>query len=101
MKKLFGYARVSTKKQDKGVSLEEQQTHISNFLNRSDDVVCQWFVEKQTASKKGRPVFNDMVKQLRSGKADGIIIHKVDRSSRNWSDWATLIELSDEGDLLP
>lgn len=97
MKKLFGYARVSTKKQDRGVSLEEQQAHITNFVERTDDLVCEWFVEKQTASKKGRPVFNDMVKKLRAGKADGIIIHKVDRSSRNWSDWATLIELSDQG----
>lgn len=38
-----------------------------------------------------------MLKLLRSGKAQGIVIHKIDRSARNLRDWADLGELIDQG----
>ena len=38
-----------------------------------------------------------MLKDLRRGKADGIVIHKIDRSARNLKDWADLGELIDRG----
>jgi hypothetical protein len=34
---------------------------------------------------------------LRSGKARGIILHKLDRGARNLRDWAAIGELSDQG----
>ena len=49
------------------------------------------------AEARGRAVFNQMVKLLRHGKADGVIIHKIDRSARNMKDWAELGELIDQG----
>ena len=38
-----------------------------------------------------------MLKQLRQGRADGVVIHKIDRSARNLRDWADLGELLDRG----
>jgi site-specific DNA recombinase len=38
-----------------------------------------------------------MLKLLRIGKANGVVIHKIDRSARNLKDWADLGELIDKG----
>ena len=59
--------------------------------------VIEWFEEQETAAKQGRPVFNRMLKLLRSGQLRGVIIHKIDRSARNLRDWADMGELIDQG----
>lgn len=97
MKRCFGYIRVSTLKQGDGVSLEAQQEAIQAFASRNKIIISQWFEEKETAAKCGRPVFNAMTAELRKGKADGVVFHKIDRSTRNHSDWAKIGELADEG----
>src|SRR5256885_15104476 len=38
-----------------------------------------------------------MLKLLQASKADGVIIHKIDRGARNLKDWADLGELTDQG----
>jgi site-specific DNA recombinase len=98
IKKLFAYIRVSTVKQgEKGVSLQEQRDSILRYAQQCGIEIIQWFEEKETAAKRGRPVFNQMLKLLKQGKSDGVIIHKVDRSARNLKDWADLGELIDGG----
>jgi len=97
MKQCFGYVRVSTVKQGEGVSLEAQRDAIETFARRENIEITEWFEEKETAAKSGRPVFNAMVRQLRQGRAAGMIIHRIDRSSRNLKDWATISDLSDAG----
>jgi site-specific DNA recombinase len=59
--------------------------------------IADWFEERQTAAKRGRPVWAEMLKALRRGKAQGVVIHKIDRSARNLKDWADLGELIDQG----
>jgi site-specific DNA recombinase len=97
MKPCFGYIRVSTQKQGEGVSLEAQKDAINSFASRNNLSVIEWFEEKETAAKSGRPVFTRMLKLLERGKATGLIIHKIDRSARNLKDWAIIGELSDRG----
>jgi DNA invertase Pin-like site-specific DNA recombinase len=98
MKRFFGYTRVSTAKQgEQGVSLQEQHDAIARYAQRQGFEVLEWLEERETAAKRGRPVFNRMLKLLRQGKADGVIIHKIDRSARNLKDWADLGELIDQG----
>ncbi|WP_256372963.1 recombinase family protein [Pseudoruegeria sp. HB172150] len=97
MKPCFGYIRVSTLKQGEGVSLEAQMDSILAFASRENLSIIKWFEEKQTAAKGGRPVFNQMLTQLRRGSARGVIIHKIDRSARNLRDWAMFSELPDHG----
>ncbi len=93
MKPCFGYIRVSTQKQGEGVSLIAQKEAITVFASQNDLTVVQWFEEKETAAKRGRPIFNQMLKQLKQGNASGLIMHKIDRSARNLRDWALISEL--------
>ena len=97
MKQCFGYVRVSTVKQGEGVSLEAQKDAILEYANRRGLTICRWFEEKETAAKKGRPVFNQMVVRLKRGDAAGLIAHKIDRSARNYHDWAVISDLADGG----
>ncbi|WP_299210556.1 recombinase family protein [uncultured Tateyamaria sp.] len=97
MKQCFGYVRVSTKKQEEGVSLDAQRDAILAFAEQRNLTVTKWFEEKQTAAKLGRAVFNGMMKDLRRGAADGVIFHKIDRSVRNLSDWDAVSQLPNLG----
>ena len=97
MKPCFGYIRVSTQKQGEGVSLEAQKDAITGFASQHNLSVIKWFEEKETAAKRGRPIFNQMLRQLRQRKAAGLIMHKIDRSARNLRDWALVSELPNQG----
>ncbi len=97
MKSCFGYTRVSTAKQGEGVSLEAQREAITAYAERNQLAITQWFEEKETAAKSGRPIFTNMIKALRKSKAEGLIMHKIDRSARNFADWAKIGDLSDAG----
>ena len=97
MKKCFGYVRVSTQKQGEGVSLEAQRDAIDAYAKRNDILISRWFEEKVTAAKSGRPVFTAMVKDLIKGRAQGLVLHKIDRGARNFADWAKIGDLSDAG----
>ncbi|MGO8697806.1 MAG: recombinase family protein [Limisphaerales bacterium] len=98
MKEYIGYIRVSTVKQGtKGVSLQEQKDAILRYAERNQFHIAVWLEERETAAKQGRPIFNQALKLLRTGKAQGIILHKLDRGARNLKDWAAIGELSDQG----
>jgi DNA invertase Pin-like site-specific DNA recombinase len=98
MKGLYAYIRVSTQKQgERGSSLQEQRAAIEAYASRHGLKVITWFEETETAAKSGRRVFNQMLRQLARGMADGVVIHKIDRSARNLRDWADLGEMIDQG----
>jgi site-specific DNA recombinase len=98
MKQFFGYIRVSTVKQgEHGSSLQEQRSAIEAYARRHDLAISQWFEEKETAAKRGRRFFSHMLAALEAGEADGVIMHKIDRSARNLRDWSDLGELIDRG----
>jgi site-specific DNA recombinase len=97
-KKYFSYIRVSTQKQGQfGTSLAEQKAAIENYAQRFNLDIVKWFEERETAAKNGRPVFLEMIKELRRGNANGVVIHKIDRSARNLKDWAEFQSLTDSG----
>lgn len=97
MNRFFGYVRVSTVKQGEGVSLAEQREAIERFAAKQGLSIVEWYEELETAAKRGRPAFSRMLQALSRGQADGVIIHKIDRSARNLRDWADLGELIDRG----
>lgn len=97
-KKYFAYIRVSRQKQaDGGSSLDEQRSAIVAYAERNGLTVVEWFEEVQTATKRGRSTFAKILAGLEAGKADGLIVHKIDRSARNLRDWADLGDLIDRG----
>lgn len=93
----FGYIRVSTQRQGEGVSLEAQKLAIEQCAQQRGLIVTEWFQELETASKAGRPIFNNMTSRLKRGHAEGLVVHKLDRSARNLRDWNTVSELMDHG----
>src|ERR1041384_8566328 len=98
LKRYFSYIRVSTLRQGQhGTSLTEQREAIKRYAQRWNLTIIEEFEEKETAAKFGRPIFNRMLKALKRGQADGVLIHKIDRSARNLRDWADLGELIDQG----
>lgn len=98
MEGYIGYIRVSTVKQGtQGVSLQEQRDSISRYAERNGLVITIWLEEMETAAKKGRPEFTKALRLLRSSKARGIVLHKLDRGARNLRDWNDIGELSDQG----
>jgi site-specific DNA recombinase len=89
--------RVSTAKQGEGVSLEAQRDAIEHFASKNNITIIEWFEEKETAAKSGRPVFNAMISKLKRHRAAGVVMHKIDRSARNFADWAKIGDLADAG----
>jgi len=79
-----GYCRVSTPMQVDGLSLDVQQEQVENYIRS-----CGWkpyriFVEPGFSAKDSdRPQFREMVKHLRAGKFDVLVVPKVDRFFRN------------------
>jgi DNA invertase Pin-like site-specific DNA recombinase len=97
-KTYFAYIRVSTVKQgEHGSSLTEQKSAIEAYAARNELTIIGWYEEVETAAKQGRRQFTQMLSMVRSGKVDGLIIHKIDRSARNLRDWADLGDLIDRG----
>ena len=73
---IYGYARVSTRGQQKnGNSLEDQRKQLQNNG-------CQIIVEEQyTGSTVDRPKFDELISNLKSG--DVLVVTKLDRFARN------------------
>ncbi len=98
MRQYFAYIRVSTAKQgEHGSSLQEQRSAIEAYAARNSLSIAAWFEERETAAKQGRAVFSRMLGKLEKGEAQGVVIHKIDRSARNLKDWANLGDLIDRG----
>jgi DNA invertase Pin-like site-specific DNA recombinase len=97
-KRYFSYVRVSTARQGQtGTSLTEQLAAIERYARKWNLEIVKQYEEQETAAKHGRPVFLEMLKALRLRNADGVIIHKIDRSTRNLKDWADLGTMIDSG----
>lgn len=76
--------------------MDVQRDQAERFALLKHIKIIRFFSEMETAAKQGRPVFSQMMKELRSGRAEGLILHKIDRGARNlreWSDITDLIEL--------
>jgi DNA invertase Pin-like site-specific DNA recombinase len=92
------YARKSTDTEDKQVlSIEAQLTELRKYARDNHLSVAQELIEKRTARKTGRPVFNEMIEHIKSGKADGILSWHPDRLARNSVDGGQIIHLIDNG----
>ncbi|MSU54559.1 MAG: recombinase family protein [Candidatus Staskawiczbacteria bacterium] len=100
MQKFFLYVRKSTDVEDKQVrSIEDQIAELRAFAKSEDLEIYDVLIEKQSAKIPGRPIFNDMVKRIESGEADGILAWHPDRLARNSVDGGRIIYLLDMGKL--
>ena len=95
------YARKSTESEERQVLSIDSQ--ISEMLQLADkeglEIVCMKR-ESHSAKETGqRPVFNEIVEELREGKFNGILTWAPDRISRNAGDLGKIVDLMDAGKL--
>jgi len=94
----FLYARKSTDDEDHQIlSIEAQLTELREFAKRENLSVYKEWVEAKTAKEPGRSIFNEMIKAIEKGEAEGIIAWHPDRLSRNSVDGGKIIYLLDRG----
>ncbi len=89
--KYFLYARKSSDDKDKQVRSIGDQFAVMRALAKEQGFhIVREFTESRTAKVPGRPIFNDMMKRIESGEAQGIICWKLDRLARNPIDAASV-----------
>ena len=89
--RLIGYVRVSTARQREGYGLEAQREAIERYCQAHGHELVGIEEESESAIK-ARPVFQRVKAQVLDGKADGLIVAKLDRLGRSVRDLANIAE---------
>jgi site-specific DNA recombinase len=96
----FAYCRKSTDDEDHQVlSIESQQQELKRYAEREKLQVVETKIEARSAKNLGRPVFNELLRRIEHGEADGILSWHPDRLARNALDGGRIIHLLDTGNL--
>lgn len=94
-RKWVGYVRVSTEKQhNTGVSLDAQQKMIEEFAKSKGFDLKEIITEQVSGSVNcaERKGFGRIIKMMDEKTINGVIVHKLDRISRNISDQSSMID---------
>ncbi len=92
------YARKSTESEEKQVlSIDSQVKEMLQIAEREGLEVIDIRRESHSAKDSAqRPVFNEIVKDLKAGRFNGILTWAPDRLSRNAGDLGSLVDLMDQ-----
>ena len=82
---IYGYTRVSSKKQLDGYGLDVQKKEI---LSKYPEAII--YEEQYTGTKIDRPVFNKVIKSLKEG--DILVVSRLDRFARNTIEGIRVVE---------
>jgi DNA invertase Pin-like site-specific DNA recombinase len=99
--KYFVYCRKSSEQKEKQALSIESQREIAQeiLINLETAEVVEVLEESKSAFTPGRPVFNNMIKRIKNGEAQGIIAWHPDRLSRNEMDAATITYMIRTGEI--
>ncbi|MEO8581785.1 MAG: recombinase family protein [Patescibacteria group bacterium] len=94
------YARKSTTSEDRQVASIESQIEVMTEVARDNNFeVVEVLSEAGSGFKIGRTAFNSMIEKIESGEADGIIVWKLSRLSRNPDDAGKIMGLLQRGEI--
>ncbi len=96
---LYIYARKSSESEDRQVqSIEDQVNRLKELANTLGITIKEVLTEAKSAKKPYcRPVFDDMLKRIEKGEADGILCWQINRLSRNPIDSGTISWMLQQG----
>jgi DNA invertase Pin-like site-specific DNA recombinase len=96
------YARKSTEQEDKqALSIDSQIKEMAQLAQRDCLTVVDVKREAHSSKEVGqRPVFNEMIEDLKNDKFNGILTWAPDRLSRNAGDLGSIVDLMDKGKLI-
>ena len=88
VKRAVAYARFSSEMQ-RDESIDAQLRAIEEYANKNHLVLCGSYIDQaRSATTDDRPEFQKMIKDAQLGLFDAVIVHKLDRFSRNRFDSA-------------
>lgn len=92
------YARKSTEQDElQALSIESQVKEMINLAQRENLEIVDIRREAHSAKASGqRPVFKELLEDIRLGKFNGILSWAPDRLSRNAGDLGTVVDLMDQ-----
>jgi DNA invertase Pin-like site-specific DNA recombinase len=96
------YARKSTESEERQVlSIDSQIKEMLQLAERENLEVVTMKRESHSAKETGqRPIFNEIVDEIKQGKFNGILTWAPDRISRNAGDLGKIVDLMDSGALV-
>jgi site-specific DNA recombinase len=96
------YARKSTESDEKqALSIESQVKEMLSIADRDNLEVVDIRRESHSAKESGqRPVFKELLDDVRRGRYTGILTWAPDRLSRNAGDLGSVVDLMDENKLI-
>lgn len=96
--RLINYNRKSTDTEDKQIlSLDSQKKEMESLAKNRGLYIDTIFEESMSAKKPGRPIFSEMLTEIRKSKTPcSIITWHPNRLTRNNIDMAELIQLMEE-----
>ena len=90
--KYYLYARKSSESEDKQVqSIQDQVDRLTKLANDFGIKITKIYTEAKSAKKPdNRPIFEEMMKNIEAGEAEGILCWQINRLSRNPIDSARI-----------
>lgn len=91
-------ARVSSRKQERGASLEAQVESIQSYCNKNGLIIVEptpkAFVFTESSTRGGRKKFNEMIQFIEKQKhKTAIVVHTLDRLQRGFGECEKIKEL--------
>lgn len=96
------YARKSTEQDElQALSIESQLKEMTALAERDGLEIVDIKKESHSAKDSGeRPIFNQMVSEIRRGLYSGILTWAPDRLARNAGDLGALVDMMDQGKIV-
>ena len=93
------YSRKSTESEERQVlSIDSQIKEMLQLAEKEGLEIVSMKRESHSAKETGtRPIFNEIVEEIKQGKYDGILTWAPDRISRNAGDLGKIVDLMDSG----
>ena len=97
----FLYARKSSRQRERqALSIPGQLRALRQHAKERKLSVAAEIIERRSAHTPGRPLFNDMMRRIEAGEANGILAWHPNRLARNGLDGGTIVTFLDSGKLV-